>query len=159
MLRCKPFVALCFIFLLLAGCSSHYVSSGNISSEPKDTDETSEVREGHSTILFMTDLEIIKRATDHLKKRGEKVAFDETEISVHHSEKVELIFYDVSGKAVIHKGDYMRIVLYPPKNHQTMNITNVFRYTWTKTAKPSDIPVRQFRKINHFKCRYNIFTT
>ncbi len=129
MLRCKPFVALCFIFLLLAGCSSHYVSSGNISSEPKDTDETSEVREGHSTILFMTDLEIIKRATDHLKKRGEKVAFDETEISVHHSEKVELIFYDVSGKAVIHKGDYMRIVLYPPKkpsNHEYNKCFSVY---------------------------------
>ncbi|NLO82354.1 MAG: hypothetical protein GX094_04755 [Clostridiales bacterium] len=121
MLGYKPFFALCIVFLLLSGCSSRYTSNNSVASPHKDADKAAEVKEGHSAILFMTDLEIIKRATDHLKKRGEKVAFEETEISVHRSEREALIFYDVSGKPITHKGDYMRIVLYPSKkslNHE-----------------------------------------
>ena len=120
-LRCKPLIMLSLISLVLAGCSSHLASTDNVSSVLKNADGDAEVQEGHSAVLFMTDLEIIKRATDHLKKHGEKVAFEETEISVHKSEKKALIFYDVSGKPITHKGDYMRIVLYPSKkslNHE-----------------------------------------
>jgi uncharacterized protein YcfL len=125
-LRCKPLIMLSLISLVLAGCSSHLASTDNVSSVLKNADGDAEVQEGHSAVLFMTDLEIIKRATDHLKKHGEKVAFEETEISVHKSEKKTLIFYDASGKAVIHKGDYMSIVLYPPQKPSNREYSKCF---------------------------------
>jgi len=88
--------------------------------------EGEEIHEGYSTILFMTDLEIIKRATDHLKSNGERVAFKETEISIHHCDTETVICTDPKGKSISYKGDYLKIILYPPTKSPTSEYNKCF---------------------------------
>lgn len=85
-------------------------TTDNTVPSPPETD----VREGHSTLLFMTDLEVIKKATDYLKSHGEKVAFEETEITLHRCDKETVICEELKGKTITYKGDYLQITLYPP---------------------------------------------
>lgn len=102
-----------FLVTLTIGCSvagsTPYLDVSNVNDGYSD-----EAHEGYSAIMFMTDLEIIKRATDHLKGCGEKVAFEETEISIHHCDTETVICRDIDGNGITYKGDYLKITFYPP---------------------------------------------
>lgn len=104
-------IIILFCAALTIGCSATPLAL-DVAHTGDDHDH--ETREGYSAIMFMTDLEIIKRAADHLKKHGEKVAFEETEISIHRCDDEMVICTDSKGNGITYKGDYLKITLYPP---------------------------------------------
>ncbi|MCM8901034.1 hypothetical protein KVG29_07295 [Caldicoprobacter algeriensis] len=101
-----------FLAAFMIGCSARPPLALDVSRT--NDDDNDKAHEGYSAIMFMTDLEIIKRATDHLKSHGEKVAFEETEISIHHCDTETVICTDPKGNRITYKGDYLKIVFYPP---------------------------------------------
>ncbi|MFO7295740.1 MAG: hypothetical protein C0P72_006925 [Clostridia bacterium] len=101
-----------FLAAFMIGCSAEQLLAMDVSHT--NDNYSHEAQEGYSAIMFMTDLEIIKRATDHLKALGEKVAFQETEISIHHCDNKTVIYTDPKGNRITYKGDYLKIVFYPP---------------------------------------------
>jgi len=103
---------LLFLAAFMIGCSVEPPIALDVSHTDDGYDD--EAHEGYSAIMFMTDLEIIKRATDHLKGHGEKVAFEETEISIHHCNTETIICTDSKGNRITYKGDYLKVVFYPP---------------------------------------------
>lgn len=108
-----------FFFIFSIGCSAKPSLDLDV-YHPNDTDND-EAHEGYSAIMFMTDLEIIKKATDYLKKCGEKIAFEETEISFHHCDAETVICTDPKGNNITYKGDYLKIVFYPPRKYPEYN--------------------------------------
>lgn len=101
-----------FLAAFMIGCSARPPLALDVSHT--NDDYNNEAQEGYSAIMSMTDLEIIKRATDHLKGHGEKVTFEEIEISIHHCDTETVICTDPKGNRVTYKGDYLKIVFYPP---------------------------------------------
>ncbi len=101
-----------FLVAFMVGCGASSTLHLDVSNT--NDDYSDEAHEGYSAIMSMTDLEIIKRATDHLKDHGEKVAFEETEISIHHCDTETVICTDAQGNRITYKGDYLKITFYPP---------------------------------------------
>lgn len=113
--------------LLLFSCSSltETIKDGidDISSNPTQGED---IVESSTSILNMTDLEIIKRTADYLKSRGETLMFEETEITYFHNETEKVVCKDDKGQEVPYQGDYLEIKYYPHPNAEDNYCIKVF---------------------------------
>jgi hypothetical protein len=96
------------IILLLAGCSA--AMSIN---EPKSIPEPGmETLHKKGSVLAMDDLQIIKRAADYLKARGEEVSFQETHMELHFALDGPAILPVANGDYIEYGADYLEVRLY-----------------------------------------------
>lgn len=103
-----------FFILILSNCStSSNLTKDNISNTPL---QEQYAKQSSTSILNMTDLEIIKKTSDYLKSLGEKLTFQETEIIYGCNETESVIYKDEKGQDVIYKGEYLKIKYYPNPN-------------------------------------------
>lgn len=115
------------IILLLSSCNPlSTTTNDNIDDISKDLDQKEHIVESSTSILNMTDLEIIKKTGDYLKSRGETLIFEETEITYFNNETENLVCKDDKGQDVFYQGDYLQIKYYPHPNAEDNKCIIVF---------------------------------
>lgn len=87
----------------------------------------SRVHQKATSILYMSDLEIIKKSADYIKSIGKNLTFEETKIQYSHSPNPRLLCKNHKGEDIYHSGEYLVIYFYPHAQIQkSENILAIF---------------------------------
>lgn len=78
-----------------------------------------EAQQRRTSILYISDLEIIKKSGDYLKSCGETLLFEETEINYLSNSEPAKLCKDEKNQDIYYQGDYLVINFYPPYTEET----------------------------------------
>lgn len=127
MKRLHTLLIVILIISLLSSCNLlSKTAKDGIDDISDDLTQKEHIVESSTSILNMTDLEIIKKTADYLKSRGETLIFEETEITYFNNETENLVCKDDKGQDVFYQGDYLQIKYYPHPNAEDNKCIIVF---------------------------------
>lgn len=106
------------LILFLLGCShnENFPQSFTATQEP-----ITESQQRISSLLNMSDLELIKKSADYLKSHGENLVFKETQTIYMDSTSLAPIFENSQGEDVYYQGNYLAIHFYPDPQPQKLS--------------------------------------
>ncbi len=113
MKRCILISLLLVLLLCLPSCSKLILDMAEITDQDN---EPGLAQNKKTTVLTMHDLMVIKLAGDYLKKNGESVEFDETEMILHYEHNDSVYLPVIHGKHVEYSEPYLEVIMYEKKD-------------------------------------------